>query len=88
MSENAVRMHVEWKWSNGSFNERSIRNKDDTIPSNIPCNKREEQSEKINQRLLVTTASINPFMANNNYIKDLENQGNFLIPKNSNFNKS
>ena len=85
MSENVVGIPVEWKWSNGTPNERSVRNKDDTIPSNIPCNKREEQSEKINKRLLVTTASINPFMANNNYIKDLENHGNFLIPQNSNF---
>jgi hypothetical protein len=81
----AVKTPIEWKWSNGSFNERSIRNKDETIPSSIPCNKREEHNEKINQRLLVTTASINPFMANNNYIKDLETQGNFLIPQNSNF---
>jgi len=81
----AVKTPIEWKWSNGSFNERSIRNKDETTPSSIPCNKREEHNEKINQRLLVTTASINPFMANNNYIKDLETQGNFLIPQNSNF---
>ena len=85
MSENVVGIAVEWKWSNGSLNERSIRNKDYNIPSNILCNKREEQSEKIHKRLLVTTASINPFMANNNYVKDLENQGNFLIPQNSNF---
>ena len=39
MSE-AVKKPIEWKWSNGSFNERSIRNKDEEIPSSIPCNKR------------------------------------------------
>jgi hypothetical protein len=75
---------IKWKWSDGSLNEKSIRNKDDSLPSNITCNKRELQNEKMNERMLVTTASINPFMANNDYIKDLENQDNFLKPQDSN----
>mgnify|MGYP001024988701 FL=1 len=75
---------IKWKWSDGSLNEKSIRNNDNSIPYNTTSNKRELQNEKINERMLVTTASINPFMANNDYIKDLENQDNFLKPQNSN----
>ena len=85
MATNSVKI-IQWKWSDGSFNEKSIRNKDDSLPSTIPCNKREKHNEKINERLLMSTAPINPFLANNDYLKDLENQDTFLKPQNSNFN--
>jgi len=46
-------------------------------------NKREEASAKINERYLVGQATQNPFMPNNNYIQDIENQMNFLTPQKS-----
>jgi hypothetical protein len=45
--------------------------------------KREEVSAKINERYLVGQATQNPFMPNNNYIQDIENQMNFLTPQKS-----
>ena len=47
-------------------------------------NKREEANNKISERYLVGQMKQNPFMANNNYISDLDVQQHFLIPKNSN----
>ena len=49
-------------------------------------NKREQNSERMSQRKLVTNRGINPFHVKNNYINDLSVQDNFLRPKNSNFN--
>ncbi len=47
-------------------------------------NKREEANHKLSERYLIGQTKQNPFMLNNNYIKDLDTQQNFLIPKNSN----
>jgi len=47
-------------------------------------NKREEANHKLSERYLVGQTKQNPFMLDNNYIKDLTIQQNFLIPKNSN----
>lgn len=47
-------------------------------------NKREEANHKLSERYLVGQTKQNPFMLDNNYIKDLDTQQNFLIPKNSN----
>ena len=46
-----------------------------------PPNKREAANTKINERYLVGQATQNPFMPNNNYVNDLENQINFLTPQ-------
>ena len=44
-------------------------------------NKREEANHKLNDRYLVGQATKNPFMPNNNYVNDLENQLNFMTPQ-------
>jgi len=48
-------------------------------------NKREVANTKLNDRNMISQIGQNPFMANNNYLHDLEVQQNFLIPKNSNY---
>jgi hypothetical protein len=48
-------------------------------------NKREVANNKLNDRNMISQIGQNPFMANNNYLHDLEVQQNFLIPKNSNY---
>lgn len=50
-------------------------------------NKREEANHKLSERHLVGQLNQNPFMINNDYIKDLDIQQNFLMPKNSNNDK-
>lgn len=50
-------------------------------------NKREDANHKLSERYLVGQLNQNPFMINNDYIKDLDIQQNFLIPKNSNNDK-
>lgn len=50
-------------------------------------NKREEANHKLSERYLVGQLNQNPFMINNDYIKDLDIQQSFLIPKNSNNDK-
>ena len=49
--------------------------------------KKEIFNEKMNQRELIGRSGHNPFLTNNNYLKDLENQDVFLRPQNSNFEK-
>jgi hypothetical protein len=46
-------------------------------------NKREEASAKINERYLVGQPNQNPFMPNNNYAQDIEDQMNFMTPQKS-----
>ena len=48
-------------------------------------NKREDANHKLSERYLVGQLNQNPFMINNNYLNDLDNQQHFLIPQNSNF---
>jgi hypothetical protein len=48
-----------------------------------PTNERDMHNEKLISRYMVAQTNINPFMANNDYIKDLATQDEFLIPKNS-----
>ena len=47
-------------------------------------NKREDANHKLSERYLVGQLNQNPFMINNDYIKDLDIQQSFLMPKNSN----
>jgi hypothetical protein len=51
-------------------------------------NKREEANHKLSERHLIGQLNQNPFMINNDYIKDLDIQQSFLIPKNSNIDKT
>ena len=76
------------KWSNGTVQEKSYK-----INKRIVCertyivndSKREDAYNKLENRELFTHKVINPFMINNSYLKDLEVQQTFLMPKNSNF---
>lgn len=50
-------------------------------------NAREECCERISNRELIIQKNVNPYLTNNNYIKDLDDQNDFLIPKDSNYKK-
>ena len=51
----------------------------------MASNKRELSNNKLNERYLIRNGgNQNPFLSENNYLKDIENQQNFLIPKSSN----
>ena len=80
-----------WKWGNSGGGlvktKRNERKKPTSIPlefSLVDKNKREECCERISNREWITQRSINPFLSNNDYIEDLNNQQEFLIPKDSN----
>ena len=72
---------IKWKWSDGSINVKTLRQNEVVLVEEKNINKREEQNEKINERMLLSTMTCNPFMANNDYIKDLEMQDTFLKPQ-------
>ena len=46
--------------------------------------KRDSFNDKLSSRYMVGQIKQNPFMQKNNYLKDLDVQNNFLIPKSSN----
>lgn len=46
--------------------------------------KREEQNEKLSSRYMIVQKSSNPFIDSSNYVNDLDTEGNFLRPKDSN----
>lgn len=85
----------EKKWSNGEIYEKSYKNQkpifnsnnqiiDNVIENKINSSKRNEiNNEKIQNRELICYTYQNPFL-NKNYIDVLDDQTNFLIPKNSN----
>jgi hypothetical protein len=85
----------EKKWSNGEKYEKSYKNQkpifnsnneiiDNVIENKIKSSKRNEiNNEKIQNRELISHTYQNPFL-NKNYIDVLDDQTNFLIPKNSN----
>lgn len=50
----------------------------------MPSDKRELASERISDRQLVIQTSINPFLADGNYLNDLKVQDTLLRPKDSN----
>ena len=88
-------------WSTGVKYEKSLKEDNPNLKGmrenvDIPVNnndifrinnKREEANHKLSERHLVGQLNQNPFMINNDYIKDLDIQQNFLIPKNSNIDK-
>ena len=85
----------EKKWSNGEKYEKSYKNQkpifnsnneiiDNVIENKIKSSKRNEiNNEKIQNRELISHTYQNPFL-NKNFIDVLDDQTNFLIPKNSN----
>ena len=46
---------------------------------------REEQNEVLAGRALIRQTGVNPFFGKNKYLQDLEIQGQFLRPRNSNY---
>ena len=52
--------------------------------ANIRC----EQNEKLSTREHIIQRNVNPFLVDNDFKKDLEIQNEFLIPKNSNYEKN
>lgn len=85
----------EKKWSNGEKYEKSYKNQkpifnsnnkiiDNVIENKINSSKRNEiYNEKLQNRELITHTYQNPFLSKN-YVDVLDDQTNFLIPKNSN----
>ena len=50
-----------------------------------PSNKREDVDAKLINRVNLGNVNQNPFLINNNYVTDLQNHSDFMIPKNSNY---
>lgn len=50
-----------------------------------PNNKREDVDAKLINRVNLGNVNQNPFLINNNYVTDLQNHSDFMIPKNSNY---
>ncbi len=73
-------------WTNGSYMEKSMRTKSiDNQNYVIKSNKVEEQNKRLSIREIIPNRSINPFLVEKNYIKDITTQEQFLIPQNSNY---
>ena len=90
--------YIYWKWTRNEGITKTIRQSpvenSTTIKNTIHTpeidntkNKREECCERISNREWVIQKSINPYLNGNNYINDLTAQNEFLIPKDSNFEK-
>ena len=90
-----ARIVKEKKWTNGEKYEKSYKNQkpifnsnneiiDNVIENKINSSKRNEiYNEKLQNRELITHTYQNPFLSKN-YVDVLDDQTNFLIPKNSN----
>ena len=90
----------EYIWSNGvkptrsnikdnpnNTNTKTINVNHNTHEKQIYNNsKRDSANDKLNNRTLIASNPSNPFLINNNYIDDLENQANFLRPINNSNN--
>ena len=67
--------------------ERYVQKKEDLVDTleleKIHEKIREEMNERVHNRELVGNRNSNPFMKDNNYIKDLDTQDKFLRPQNS-----
>ena len=77
--------NIVLRWTNGTLMEKTNREK--KIHDNTyilkSSNERDLHNEKLISRYMVAQTNINPFMANNDYIKDLATHDEFLIPQNS-----
>ena len=77
-----------WVWSKGETNiEKSIRNELAQF-TRMKENKKEKCLNVMINRELIKNNNSNPFMINNNYLDDINNQEKFLKPQNSNYEKS
>ncbi len=83
---------AELKWCKGEPQEKSKKKSiEHAVPYNNfdnykikPSNKREDVDAKLINRVNLGNVSQNPFLINNNYVTDLQNHSDFMIPKNSN----
>lgn len=81
------------KWTNGTTMNKSSRYDKPEPESEKPVvvegtffkkvSERDINNEKLVSRYMVAQTNCNPFMANNDYLKDLEVQDSFLKPQNS-----
>lgn len=81
------------KWTNNTVMDKSARGSSPSEKLNKPVvmeatffkkiNDRDINNEKLVSRYMVSQTNSNPFMANNDYLKDLEVQDNFLKPQNT-----
>uniref|UniRef100_A0A6C0HN77 Uncharacterized protein n=1 Tax=viral metagenome TaxID=1070528 RepID=A0A6C0HN77_9ZZZZ len=84
---------AELKWCKGEPPEKSKKKTNEpTVPNNNfddykikQSNKREDVDAKLINRINLGNVSQNPFLINNNYVTDLQNHSDFMIPKNSNY---
>lgn len=77
-----------WMWSKGETTiEKTIRNELAQF-SRMKENKKEKCLNVMMNRELIKNNNSNPFMINNNYLEDINNQEKFLKPQNSNYEKS
>tara|TARA_Y100000768_G_scaffold323977_1_gene260588 strand:+ start:266 stop:469 length:204 start_codon:yes stop_codon:yes gene_type:complete len=66
--------------------EKSMRTKSiDNQNYVMKYNKVEQQNKRLSIREIIPNISINPFLVEKNYIKDIATQDKFLIPQNSNY---
>jgi hypothetical protein len=80
----------EYKWSNGIPYDKSKklqRPVENALneTQQLTHNKRELSNDKLSERMMFSQINQNPFLANHNYIEDINVQETFLRPKNSNF---
>lgn len=73
----------------GIFIEREQNFMDESILAqsgfSLKVSKKQEQNDKLFDRGLMIQKSVNPFLAKNNYLNDLEKEEKFLRPSDSNF---
>ena len=82
---------VMLKWTNGTIMDKSSRYSKPEPEKPVvmegtffkKVSDRDINNEKLVSRYMVAQTNCNPFMANNDYVKDLEIQDNFLKPQNS-----
>ena len=76
-----------WIWSKGESNiEKTIRNELAQF-TRMKENKKEQCLNSLLNRDLIKNNKSNPFMVNNNYLDDINNQEKFQKPQNSNYEK-
>ena len=81
--------YKHWSWKNDSsyVSEKSYRYSKDMKTEieheiiKMEENKRAESSNRLSRRVGVIQTNINPFLKNNNYINDINNQEKYLRQK-------
>ena len=68
-----------------SYARKLVKEKEKEVPPKTlgAMNKREEANDKMSERHLIGQCVQNPFLARNDYTKDIETQGNYLRPRNT-----